>query len=401
MKIYEKLKFYNQEHLLNFYKELNFIEKILLKKQINKIDFEKINNLYKNSFYDEELDINKISNLNCIYKLKNNEIKKYNKIGEELIKNKKYGIVIMAGGNASRLDLDIPKGCLKLNINNKKISIFEIYINQLKNIYEKYNVYIPLYIMTSSYNYKNTKKFFKDNNYFKYPKDKIVFFKQNNLPILDINGKILLKNKYNILFGPNGNGDVFNSLKYNNLIKKMKKNNLEYILFSTIDNVLTNLIDFKFIGSTIYNNYNLATKTILKNDENDKNWVFCKYDNKPYMIPSRYLNNDINNKKDNNNNFVYRDKNITYHLININEIIKYSNIKLKYHRAFKKNNYMNNNGEFIIADKQNTFKFEKFIFDAFEYSNDMLLYRIDEKEFCTIKNKEDIKKAENILNKVK
>ena len=62
---------------------------------------------------------------------------------------------------------------------------------------------------------------------------------------------------------------------------------------------------------------------------------------------------------------------------------------------------MNNNGEFIIADKQNTFKFEKFIFDAFEYSNDMLLYRIDEKEFCTIKNKEDIKKAENILNKVK
>ena len=358
MKIYEKLKFYNQEHLLNFYKELNFIEKILLKKQINKIDFEKINNLYKNSFYDEELDINKISNLNCIYKLKNNEIKKYNKIGEELIKNKKYGIVIMAGGNASRLDLDIPKGCLKLNINNKKISIFEIYINQLKNIYEKYNVYIPLYIMTSSYNYKNTKKFFKDNNYFKYPKDKIVFFKQNNLPILDINGKILLKNKYNILFGPNGNGDVFNSLKYNNLIKKMKKNNLEYILFSTIDNVLTNLIDFKFIGSTIYNNYNLATKTILKNDENDKNWVFCKYDNKPYMIPSRYLNNDINNKKDNNNNFVYRDKNITYHLININEIIKYSNIKLKYHRAFKKNNYMNNNGEFIIADKQNTFKFE-------------------------------------------
>ena len=401
MKIYEKLKFYNQEHLLNFYKELNFIEKILLKKQINKIDFEKINNLYKNSFYDEELDINKISNLNCIYKLKNNEIKKYNKIGEELIKYKKYGIVIMAGGNASRLDLDIPKGCLKLNINNKKISIFEIYINQLKNFYEKYNVYIPLYIMTSSSNYKNTKKFFKDNNYFKYPKDKIVFFKQNNLPILDINGKILLKNKYNILFGPNGNGDVFNSLKYNNLIKKMKKNNLEYILFSTIDNVLTNLIDFKFIGSTIYNNYNLATKTILKNDENDKNWVFCKYDNKPYMIPSRYLNNDINNKKDNNNNFVYRDKNITYHLININEIIKYSNIKLKYHRAFKKNNYMNNNGEFIIADKQNTFKFEKFIFDAFEYSNDMLLYRIDEKEFCTIKNKEDIKKAENILNKVK
>ena len=128
MKLIEKLKLYNQEQLLTFYNELNFIKKLKLKKDINKINFEQINDLYKNSFFDEELDINKFSNLKCIYNLDKNDINKYSKIGEELIKNKKYGIVIMAGGNASRLDLNIPKGCLELNINNKKTSIFEIYI---------------------------------------------------------------------------------------------------------------------------------------------------------------------------------------------------------------------------------------------------------------------------------
>ena len=401
MKINEILKKYNQEHLLNFYNDLNFFEKIKLKKDINKIDFDLINNLYKNSFFDEELDINKFSNLKCIYNLSDKEKRKYNKIGEDLIKNNNYGIVIMAGGNASRLNMNIPKGCLELNINNKKISIFEIYINKLKEIYDKYNIYIPIYIMTSSSNYKDTINYFNEKNYFNYPKDKIKFFMQNDLPILDIKGKILLKNKYNILFGPNGNGDVFKSLKNNNLIEHMKKNNLKYVLFSTIDNVLSNLVDFKFIGATIYNKYNISSKSILKEDNNDKNWVFCKYNNKPSMIPTSYLNKEINNKKDKKNNYIYRDKNITYHLISINEIEKYSNIDLKYHRAYKKNNYMDLNGNYIISEKQNSFKFEKFIFDAFEYSNDMLIYRINKNEFYPIKNNNDINNVEKILNKVK
>ena len=401
MKIDEILKKYNQEQLLSFYNELNFFKKFKLKKDLKNIDFNLINNLYKNSFYDEKLDKNKFSFLKCIYNLNKEDIKKYNKIGINLIKNNNYGIVILAGGNASRLNLNIPKGCLELNIYNKKISIFELYINQLKEIKNKYNIYIPLYIMTSTSNYKDTLNYFKNNNYFNYPKSKIKFFKQNDLPILDIKGKILLKNKYNILFGPNGNGDVFYSLKNNNLIEDMKKKNLKYVLFSTIDNVLSNLIDFNFIGATIYNKYKIASKSILKEDSNDKNWVFCKYNNKPSMIPTEYLDDEIMDKKDKNNNYIYRDKNITYHLISIDEIEKYSNINLKYHRENKKNNYMNLDGKYIISEKQNSFKFEKFIFDAFAYSDDMLLYRVDKNEFYPIKNNNDINNVEKILNKVK
>ena len=42
-----------------------------------------------------------------------------------------------------------------------------------------------------------------------------------------------------------------------------------------------------------------------------------------------------------------------------------------------------------IPDKPNSFKFEKFIFDAFEHFDDMLLLRVnEEEEFAPIKNKE-------------
>ena len=45
-KVLEKLKKYNQEHLLEFYNELNEEEKKDLLSQISKIDFEYIERLY-------------------------------------------------------------------------------------------------------------------------------------------------------------------------------------------------------------------------------------------------------------------------------------------------------------------------------------------------------------------
>ena len=394
------LEKYNQKHLLNFYNELTEEEKNKLNNDIKKIDFNFINNLYEKSFFNDEMDINKVTNLKCIHDLKKIDIEKYNEVGEELIKNNKYAVVIMAGGSASRLGLNKTKGCLELNINNKKTSLFEIYINQLKEVYTKYGIYISLYIMTNKEYYNEIISFFKENNYFDYPHEKINIFLQNELPILDVDGKILLKNKYSILFGPNGNGDVFESMKKNNIIKKLKDDGIEYVLFSTVDNILVKLVDFSFIGSCIYNNYKLATKTILKKDPNDKNWVFCKYNNHPSMLKSRYITEEISNIK-RDNDYIYRDTNITYHMIHINEIEKYSNINLKYHRAYKKNNYLDLNGHYVKANEANSFKFEKFIFDAFEYSSDMLLYRVNESEFCPIKNYDDIIKVENLLNSKK
>ena len=385
------LKDYKQEQLLNFYSDLNLIQKLKLKKQIKNIDFEFINKLFDNCYNKKEIDIKKISNLRCI---NNKYNENYYKIGENFVKNGKYAVVIMAGGNATRLGIDMPKGCLTLNKNNNRISLFELYINQFK---EK-NIFPYIYIMTSSINYKKTYSFFKKNKFFGYPKEKIIFFRQHNLPIVNLNGKIMMENKYKISIGPNGNGDVFDSLKENNLINHMKKNHIEYVLFSTVDNPLTNLIDYNFIGATIFNKYEVSSKCVSKIDEDDKNWIFCKYNEHPFMLPTQYINEKINNIKK-NNKYIYRYKNITYHFISINEIEKYSNLNLKYHAAFRKNNYVDKNGKYIQTKKENSFKFEKFIFDAFYFSDDMLLYEVDYNEFYPIKNKEDIKKVENFINK--
>lgn len=392
------LRKYHQEHLLLFYNQLEKKQKKELLSEIKKVNFKLMKRLYKNSYFDEEIDTNEISALKCITNSSESERKKYKKIGEELIKQNQYGIVILAGGNASRLGMG-PKGCLEIGNAQKKISLFELFINQLKKINKEYNLTLNLYIMASVTNYEKIKMFFKKNNYFGYPKENIKFFVQAELPILDVQGNVVLKNKNHILFGPNGNGNVFNALKMSGLLTDINKKNIKYILFTTIDNVLTKLVDLEFIGCTIAHNYKLSSKTIIKEKGDEKDWIFCKYNNKPFMLPTRYITTDIANAKNSKGEYTYREKNIAYHLVSVDLVTKFANIDLKYHRAYKKNNYIDTNGKNIIAKSPNTFKFEQFIFDAFYFTDDMLLYRISEEEFCPIKIPDDIKKAEKMISK--
>lgn len=75
------------------------------------------------------------------------------------------------------------------------------------------------------------------------------------------------------------------------------------------------------------------------------------------------------------------------HIMSLDAIKKSANIDLVYHRVFKKNSFVNEEGVKQVPDKPNTFKFENFIFDAFSYFDGILLLRVNEnEEFAPIKD---------------
>ena len=78
-------------------------------------------------------------------------------------------------------------------------------------------------------------------------------------------------------------------------------------------------------------------------------------------------------------------------MFTIDAIEKASKETLMYHSAFKKNSYIDENGKEVIPDEPNSYKFESFIFDAFEFFDDMALLRVKrEEEFAPVKNKEGV-----------
>ena len=66
-----------------------------------------------------------------------------------------------------------------------------------------------------------------------------------------------------------------------------------------------------------------------------------------------------------------------------------SNKKLPYHSAHKKAKYIDENGKLVVPEKPNAYKFESFIFDAFDMLDDMAILRVKrEEEFAPVKNAE-------------
>ena len=146
-------------------------------------------------------------------------------------------------------------------------------------------------------------------------------------------------------------------------------------------------IDPLFIGLTVDSGYQIASKSIFKQKPLDKVAVYCKKSGKPSILDYDDIDIKLSVSKSKDGMYQYREANILSHLMNLEAIKKVSNIHLPYHRAYKKNAFVNEEGMKQIPDKPNSFKFENFIFDSFAFFDDMLLLRVDENdEFAPIKD---------------
>ena len=385
------LKQYNQEQVLNFYDNLSDVKKNELLNQIDTINFEQLNKLYYKAKNNQNVDENiKIEPIEYVDKSKmpEEEITKLFKIGAEKIRKNKLAVVTMAGGQGTRLGHLGPKGTFMLGTNPNK-SLFEILCDTLKEANNKYNICIPWYIMTSRENNEETVKFFKENNYFNYDKNSIVFFKQGELPMIDMNGKILLKEDGTIKKAADGHGGIFEAMFKNNIVEDIKKRNIEWVFVGPIDNPLANMVDEVLIGLAEEKEALSAGKSIVKANSKEKVGVFCKKNGKPSVVEYTEITEDMAEERNNNGELLFGESHINCNMFNIKGIEKIGADKLPYHVAFKKAKYMNKNGEIINPTEPNSYKFESFIFDAFSKLDNMAILRVKrEEEFAPVKNAE-------------
>ena len=382
------LEEYNQKKIINIMNKLDNINQDKLAKEVLEIDFDETKYLYENREKKDD-NIKNIEPIGYIDKNKISEEEKeeLSKIGENIIKNEKYAVVTMAGGQGTRLGWKGPKGTYKLDIGKSGKYIFEILTETLKRAKEKYGKEVYWYIMTSIENNEETVKFFEENNYFGYNKNKVAFFNQNVLPLMDKEGNLLVDNKFGIKMGSDGNGGVYKALKNSGMIADMKEKGIKWVYVCGVDNIMANMVDSLFLGLAIKNGVQSASKSVKKMYPEEKVGIFCKKNGKPAIEEYINMNEKMIYKKDKNGELVYGESNIVSHLFNIESLEKLAKYRLEYHCAEKKNSYIDENLNEINPTEPNTYKFESFIFDGFEYLDNMIIMRVKrEEEFAPIKN---------------
>lgn len=379
------LKKYNQEHLLRYESELTSEEKQQLHTQIESIDFELIHEIYKNKGNHEhhkESDIQPIKGV----KLSEDQKESYWTIGLEAIKSNKVGVVLMAGGQGTRLGHTGPKGTYDIGLPSGK-SLFELQCDKLSRLHSLTQTYIHWYIMTSDDNHQETVNHFNEHNYFEYPKKYIHFFKQDRLPLILEDGAIAMKSNYEINLAANGNGGVFSSLKSNGLFEHMSENDIEYVYLYGVDNAIAKVADPIFIGFAKETGLDIVNKAVEKKSPEEKVGVFCYRDGKPGIVEYSELNDEQRYQRDADGSLSLKYGNIVSHIFKLDFLKACANKALPYHTAHKKVAYYN--GKLIQPTEPNGFKFELFLFDVFKYVNDMGVLSVNRAdEFTPVKNKE-------------
>lgn len=387
------LKTNNQTNILNVLNKLDDNKKEKLIKQILNLDFEQLNRLYKETKETPEILDKKIEHIQYVdkYKLSSEDRELYTKLGEEIIKNGEYAVVTMAGGQGTRLGHNGPKGTFKLDVSKEPKYLFQILAENLQRNNQKYNVILPWYIMTSTENNKETESFFEEHNYFGYPKESIKFFIQGNLPLLFTNGQLVLDKDYSIKEAADGNGCIYKAMGESGVLEDMRSKGIKWIFIGAVDNALLNMVDPILVGLTISEKHQAASKSIPKNSPKERVGVFCKANGVPSVIEYSELPEDMAVQTDEDGELLYGEAHIMCNLFSIEALEKIAKINLPYHVANKKTNYMDENGEFVEATEPNAYKFEAFIFDAFNFFDEISILRGKrEEDFAPVKNAKGI-----------
>lgn len=387
------LEEYNQDHIIKLLKRIDGIKKQELIKQIEQIDFHQIMELYENTKKEIEIKEKKIESISYLdkEKISKDEKEKFDELGEQIIRSGQYAVVTMAGGQGTRLGHNGPKGTFKLDVYGKGKYLFEILADNLKEANKKYNTTIPWYIMTSKENNKDTIDFLEKNNYFGYDKTKVKTFTQGGLPLIDMQGKMLIGKDLKIREASDGNGGTYSSLRQSGCLADMKEKGIKWVFIGSVDNALLKMADVTLLGMAIKQEVQIASKSVVKANPHEKVGVFCRMNKCPKVIEYTELPEKMAEETDINGELKYGESHIMCNLYTIEAIEKISKEPLIYHSARKKNAYVNEEGKEVIPEEPNSYKFESFIFDAFEFFDDIAILRGKrEDDFAPVKNKEGV-----------
>jgi UDP-N-acetylglucosamine pyrophosphorylase len=381
---------YKQEHVLRLLERLPAEEKARLIDQIQSVDFEQFISILNKK--DRRIEEDSAYLTPIPYEdwdqYDKNQQDAYTQLGWELIRSGKVAVIVVAGGQGSRLGHDGPKGTLDIDLPSRK-SLFQLQAERLLNLSRRADKYIPWYIMTSPENHQETVAFFSSSNYFGYPADDCYFFQQNTMPVLDHEGKLLLTASSELRLAPSGNGECFSSLKRSGALADMKKRGVTWLFYYNVDNALIKVADPAFIGVAASLNNPIATKVIEKTNPDEKIGFVCLKNKLPAVVEYTEIPNHFLKEREQDGRLTYHAGNISIHLFRYDFVEQHADAEIPYHVASKRMDYVDSAGNLMRPKAPNAYKLERFIFDFFPLASKLTVLMMKrEEEFAPVKNKE-------------
>lgn len=389
-----KLQRHGQLQLLNWYDSLGEQEKQTLLLQLNEIDYRNLEQAFaekekKDLFQPiEPMDVLKLTEIE-----KNREA--LQDLGIKEIRRGNVVVVLLAGGQGTRLGLNGPKGMLDIGV-EKPLYLFEIIIKKLKRTADAAGCYIDLYIMVNERDAGETKRFFEKCGYFGYPEAHILFFQQKMYPKVFFDGKIVLEQKAQVAMAPGGNGAWFEALEENHFVERMRAGHIKWINLLSVDNPLYNIIDTAFLGALVKHGGQLGVQVVEKCSPYEKVGVICKKEGKPFVKEYYEMSREEQEAVNERNELCYRYGVILNYMFCFEAMENIHIADLPLHLAVKKIPFADHSGKTVEPEQENGYVVERLALDMIHLFDHVLAYEVDrQKNFAPIKNRYGVDSIES------
>ncbi len=391
--LFEVLSTFNQFHILNHYSGLSVAEKTDFLVEIGRFDFRLVFSLYKNALGGSGSShrIPDIRPASIIPIAETTEEKAFEEEasikGESLLREGRVAVLIVAGGQGSRLGHDGPKGTFPISPIRKK-TLFQLFCEAIRAISRRYDVRMPLLIMTSEENDRDTRTYFDACEYFGLDRENVHFFSQSMLPTLTSEGKIILRDATHIMANPDGHGGSLKAIHDSGLTDRLRNDGITELFYCQVDNPLVKIADPVFLGYHALYRAEMSTKVVRRTTIEEKVGVYASLNSKDSIIEYSDFDGRHMSLLDENGRILYWAGNTAIHILNLSfiERLNKHGFALPYHLARRSVEILGKDGKTARAEG---WKFETFVFDAIGLAQKtccMEVARIE--EFSPVKNNE-------------
>ncbi|MDR2439628.1 MAG: UDPGP type 1 family protein [Planctomycetaceae bacterium] len=396
--IINHLKQYGQEHLLTFWDSLSDSEQRELTNQIESIDFALAAQLYEHrNTPAESLTIANRASDPPAYKFstvtdptpcktrKPISFQEAISAGHDVLCHGKVGVILVAGGQGTRLGFPHPKGMYPIGPVSEA-TLFQFHFEKVLAASKHYGYQIPYAIMTSPATHHETVDFLAQKNYFGLRKDDVFIFCQGTMPAVSLEtGKVLLNSKGNIALSPDGHGGMLAAITQKNrngtsVLDCLQQRGIEYLFYNQVDNPLVRICSPEFLGYHVLIGSELTSQVIRKRFPTDKVGNIVEVDGRLYVIEYSDLPEEIARQTNSNGSLKIWAGSIAVHIFNTALLDRTSKIatSLPFHIARKKVPFVDiSSGEQIKPEKENAIKFERFIFDLLPSAENAVVVEVD------------------------
>jgi UDP-N-acetylglucosamine/UDP-N-acetylgalactosamine diphosphorylase len=382
-----RLRSFGQLHLLDGWKDLSEDNQSTYVRQLASIDFAELAHLTKLGqtkavISDSAVDLAPMS------------IEQQNPlsraVGEAALRAGQVAVLLVAGGQGTRLGFDHPKGMYPVGPVSGA-SLFQIHAEKVLALSRKSGKPVPFLVMTSRATHTATVEFFQSNKFFGLSINQVRFFQQGEMPAVDMaTGKVLLEAPGQVALSPNGHGGTLTALAETGLLAELKTKGVHHVFYFQVDNAMVNIADPVFIGQHIEANSDASSKAVLKTRPDEKVGLLAIVNKRCGIIEYSDLPVEMNNARDADGQLTYRAGNPAIHCFSVPflERVTSGAERLSYHIARKKVPYYDvTSGKVITPTAENAYKFELFIFDALPLAERFLVVETKrEDEFAPLKN---------------